>query len=384
MTPALAFYTVPKLRFPHNNREFYLARELASRRWGVHWMLPASGSPGAVPLEWPELRFPDLDVRGRTYLLPLYLVARLRRAGVRAVWISGWSVRSFREIRWLFRTLRAARIRIVYDPIDPICEYSLAQNAFSPAGAQACFRRMRRIYEACDLVVAVTPEMRELLVRNGAPADRTIVARWGSDASLFDPRVTRCDLKERLGVPADTFLAGWLGTMEPFKGLEQVILPLMEAVHEAGHRIHFVLAGRGTLEERIRSWAAERPRLPLTLLPTIPYEEAPAFTGSLDAYLVPTNPKTDYARAICPVKCFDALAMGTRLIVTRTRATEFLADRGSQVSLAEFNRDSFFDQLVTRYAEWQIVDGRRQYDTRDSHQAVSVHLADAIERLLAG
>lgn len=378
--PSIAFLPVSDLHFPHNNREFYLSRELAGRGWKVYWLRPRSGTSRGVGVEWPVLTYPDLNVRGRKYLLPAYIASRLRLAGIRTLWLSGWTIRDLGELSLMTRTLKAAGIRVVYDPIDPICEFLAAQGAAETGSGNRCVERVQEIYRACALVVCVTPEIRDLLLSNGAPADRLVVGRWGTDGRLFDPEVARTDLKARLGLKPDTFLVGWLGTMEPFKGLREIVLPLIEAMQALEPSIHFVIAGRGTLEPEVRAWAEERPQLPLTVLPSIDYPEAPNFTGSLDAYLVATNPTTPFARSICPVKCFDALAMGTHLIVSRTPATEFLEAHKEVVSLAAFDRDSFLKALLDLYRSQT----RKATKPKDlavrayTHQSVSVTLADAI------
>lgn len=381
---SIAFFPVTHLHLPHNYREYYLSMELTRRKWDVRWLRPASGTNRGVELEWPVLEFPDLDVRGRKYILPAYLAQRLRAAGIRILWLSGWNIRDLSELHMMVRILRVSGIHVVYDPIDPICEFlaAQAQGGIDPAQLERSYELARKIYHDCDLVVSVTPELRDLLAEHGAPADRIIVGRWGTDASRFDRGKVSCDLKERLGLDPRTFLVGWLGTMEPFKGLEEMILPLIESIGEARPDFHFVIAGRGTLEPRVRQWAAERPQLPVTIMPTVPYDDAPNFTGSLDAYLVPTNPNTEYARSICPVKCFDALAMGTPLIVTRTPATSFLEESGAPVRLVDFDRDSFQNALLELQRAKSRPGGAHAVSIRTySHQTVSVTLADAIDDL---
>ena len=378
---SIAFFPVRHLHIPHNNREIYLSRELASRGWNVYWLRPRSGTSDGVEPEWPILRFPDLDIRGRKYLLPAYLARRLRNAGIRIVWLSGWNIRDLSELRWMVRILKAAGIRIIYDPIDPICEFEAAHDD-NPAKFLKCNSIAQQVYADCDLIVCVTPELRDLLAEHGAPRDRMIVGRWCTDASRFDRRIARCDYKARLGLAPDTFLVGWLGTMGPFKGLQEVVLPVIEASARMNLNMHFIIAGWGTLEPDIRRWAGSDPSLPVTILPPIPYDDAPSFTGSLDAYLVPTNPCSRFGESICPVKCFDAIAMGTPLIVTRTRATEFLAQCDSPVHLVRFDPEAFLAALVNLYhASDRVSTVRKPGANGYSHQHISVALADAIDEL---
>jgi len=380
---SIAFFPVPHLHIPHNNREIYLSRELERRGWQVYWLRPRSGTNAGVKVEWPEITFPDLDVRGRKYILPVLLAVRLRAMGVKTLWLSGWNIRNVQELKWMVRILTVTGIRVIYDPIDPICEFVAAQEGRESRDRSPCNELLNQVYSWCSLVVCVTPEIRELLISHGAPADRLIVGRWGTDGDLFDQSKSTTELKEHLGLSQDTFLVGWLGTMELFKGLQEVVLPLIESVAGSNPSVHFVLAGRGTLEPTVRAWASERPHVSLTVLPSIEYSEAPAFTGSLDAYLVPTNPVSAFARAICPVKVFDALAMGVPLLVTRTPATEFLEEHGGLVSLVDFGLEPFRVALLERIEACR-TEGRARSGSpvrAYTHQRVSCQLADAISRI---
>lgn len=383
-TGTIAFYPFTgELRFPRNNREYFLSRELASRGWDVRWLRPESEGERQFELEWPVLRLADLDYRGRRFFYPLYLAARLRAAGVDVLWLSGWTIRNLQQLNWTVRAARAAGVRVVYDPIDPICEFEDAQAGGDTAGLSECTDRAASVYSACDLVTCVTPEMRELLVEHGAPAERLAVARWGTDAERFDPDAVQCDFRERLGLDPDTFLVGWLGTMDRFKGLKEIIVPLAESLPSTMPDAHVVIAGKGPLRSELRRWSEENPQVPVSVLSTIPYDEAPSFTGSLDAYLVPTLPRSAYGQSICPVKCYDALAMGTPLITTRTPATRCLAEFPALVSLVEDDLEAFLEALTRTYDENRAPDPARNAVEREySHQAVSVELADTIGNMM--
>lgn len=383
---AIAFYPYPgELRFPRNNREYFLSRELAARGWNVTWIRPTSEGDRQFELEWPVLRVADLDLRGHRFFYPIYLALRLWMAGIDVLWLSGWTIRNLQKLHWTVRFARAFDIRVVYDPIDPICEYEATRrDDDDPEPLRHCADRARRVYSACDLVTCVTPEIRDLLEEHGAPSDRLRVARWGTDAERFDPERIECDFKERLGLEPDTFLVGWLGTMTPFKGLEDIIVPLAEASGEVRSDIHYVVAGKGPLRPKLKEWAAGNSEVSISVLSEIPYDEAPNFTGSLDAYVVPTEPRTSYAESICPVKCYDSLAMGTPLITTRTPATRCLSEFSNLVALVEYDVKAFLREVMSVYSSERTTSPAREaVEKKYSHQAVSVSIADAIERMVS-
>ena len=237
---------------------------------------------------------------------------------------------------------------------------------------------MKIVYSYCDIILTVTPEIKQLLELNGIDKEKLFSCRWGTDISLFKPGNIQRNFRSEIGIDDTVFLVGWLGSMNPFKGIKEIILPLVDICSKEIANIHFVLAGYGILEDEVKSWVRENPELPITVLGRIPYVDAPSFTGSLDAYIVPTNPESKFAQSICPVKCFDGIAMGVDVLVTKTPATEFLRNHFDNIHLCDFSVKSFFStlQLIAkeRVAKQPAIEKRYVV----SHQEVSRQVAEII------
>lgn len=383
---SIAFFVYPVLRFPRNNRQYFLTEELRTRGWHVIWLVPKSGRNEGVPVEDHILHYDDLNIRGRTYLLPIYLGLKLRARGIKYFWLSGWVITAARELSWLVRILRVLGIETIYDTIDPVCEFKLANRELSGSDAiSKCHKDMNSVYGLCRRVLCVTPEMKELLARNGADKSRLFVARWGVDRNIFNRAAIKGGLRCRLGIDKDTFLVGWLGSMTEIKGLREMLLPLVERLAGEG-KIHFLIAGDGPLFGEVEAWVASLKKSAVTLLGRVPYKVAAEFTAALDAYLVATNPDSDYARAICPIKCYDAIAVGTPLITTRTPATEHLERMYGNVYLCDYDIDSIEKVVREIAADTESI---RKSVTNDlpevvSHQGVSREVADMLEALAEG
>lgn len=383
---SIAFFVYPVLRFPRNNREYYLTQELLSRGWRIAWLVPESGRNEGVPVEDCILRYRDLDVRGRTYLLPFYLGMLLSARGVNYLWLSGWAIRADREIYWLIRILGMFGIETIYDTIDPKCVFEVANGDLASPGAIASAREsINEIYGLCRRILCVTPEMKALLVHEGADERKLFVARWGVDRTVFDRSAIKGDLRSRLGIDGNAFLVGWLGSMTAYKGLREMLMPLVDRLARE-RNIHFLIAGDGPLFAEVEEWAAAAKHASVTLLGRVPYGEAAEFTAALDAYIVTTNPDSDYARAICPVKCYDAIAMGTPLVTTRTAATEHLEQICRNVHLCEYDIASFEKAVRAIAADLDGVRKSRKEELQGviSHQGVSREIADMLEELAEG
>lgn len=387
MNRRMGFFVDQNIHVPHHLREFYVCRALKEHGWDVTWFLPKDGSgEDVLPLDWPVDRYAKLDVKGHKVLFPIYFATLLRAKGIRLLWISGWAIRDPDELGWFTRILRAFGIRLIYDTVDPVDLFAVAHGATAEEAA-VTRQLMAGVYERCELIFTVTPELAELISCPDEHRGSVVTFRWGTDGSVFSRDRAKPTFRDRLGLSENVFLVGWLGSMNPFKGIEEVLIPVAERAAKELEDIHFVIAGYGILEDRLKDWANADPSLPVTLLGRIPYDQAPDFTLSLDAYLIPTNPESEFAQAICPVKAFDALALGVDTLITRTAATEFLEERSPVMHLIEFDREQFYRKLRML---WERKPGDASHRVDDSHGEPVTHqnesgfAASVIEQRFSG
>lgn len=126
--------------------------------------------------------------------------------------------------------------------------------------ANAMFRLLERLLaKVSDALIAVSPEVRDDLVRYGvAPASRIVVVRLGLDleARTAAPAGARECERERLGVAEGAFLIGWVGRMTEIKRVED-LLAAFALVCVAGLDAHLALVGDGPLQEPLRELARE-------------------------------------------------------------------------------------------------------------------------------
>lgn len=377
------------IRVPLSLREYYVSLELIKKGWSIYWCIPRSGSDSSgLSLNWPVLRYPDLNIRGHKFLVPMYLALLCWKMRIKVVWISGWFIRDSGMLKLCIKILKFFGLKVVYDPIDPIDLLSEAQEPQHPRKKETIKEHLHEVYYLADIILAVTPEIADHIGQEyGIDKKKIFVARWGTDASIFSKKNIQDDFRKKLGMGNRTFLVGWLGSMSPFKGLLEIMIPLVEATAYKLENIHFVIAGGGLLEKDVEDWVRTK-KLPVTLIGHIPYREAPSFTKALDVYIVPTNPLHRLGRYVCPVKCFDAVVMGTTLITTETKATQVLTEISKDVFLCEFKVQAFQSTLERVYKEWQErgstkpsgeVEARSSKVYKFTHQHVAKKLAQTLD-----
>ena len=119
---------------------------------------------------------------------------------------------------------------------------------FDP-GRTAFFKQVERsLARTSDVLVAVSPEVRDELVEHGiAPADKFAVIRLGIplEERLGDATAD-LDYRALYGIPEDAFVVGWVGRMTGVKDTDAV-LEIVRATRAARRR------------RRPRAWSATAP-----------------------------------------------------------------------------------------------------------------------------
>ncbi len=118
----------------------------------------------------------------------------------------------------------------------------------------------RRIYYPADRrllgrfprVVVVSSDMREMLVRCGAKADRTTVVPNGIDAERFrrDDAAVRA-VRQRLGIPGDAVVVGAVGRLESEKNYPLLIQAFRDAAGAVPGML-LLIAGDGSLRNELQ------------------------------------------------------------------------------------------------------------------------------------
>jgi glycosyltransferase involved in cell wall biosynthesis len=182
---------------------------------------------------------------------------------------------------------------------------------FGP-GRTAFFRHVERtLARYSDVLVAVSPEVRDELVEHGvAPHDKFTIIRLGIplDERLGD-ETAELDYRRLYGIPEDAFVVGWVGRMTGVKDTGAV-LEIVRATRERGIDAVLCMVGdgpdRGRLEQHAHDLGIARSTYFVGYQPDVA-----GYYRLFDAFLLPSvNEGT-------PVSAIEALASGTPVVATR-------------------------------------------------------------------
>lgn len=173
-------------------------------------------------------------------------------------------------------------------------------------------RLARKIYRKADRIVALSPGMKEGIVRAGVPAEKVTVIPNACDLDLFGPDVDGGPARRRLGL-GDRFAGLYFGAMGLANGLEYAIEAARILAGRKQDHIVLILQGgggkRAELEALVRRYCLRN----VVFGDAVPKEEMPGIVAGCDVCLTifrgGKNPTWS------PNKLFDSLAAGKPIVI---------------------------------------------------------------------
>jgi glycosyltransferase involved in cell wall biosynthesis len=243
---------------------------------------------------------------------------------------------------------------------------------FKP-GRTAVFREVERaLARASDVLIAVSPEVRDDLVELGvAPREKFAVVRLGVplEERLADASAGR-DYRRLYGISPDAFVIGWVGRITGVKATGSV-LEIARATRDLGVDAVLCIVGDGPDRDRLEQVAQDLGIARSCFF--VGYQsEIAGYYRLFDAFVLPSvNEGT-------PVSAIEALASGTPVVANRVGGVPdvvrdgedgFLVEAGdvdgAAARLAELARDpalrhrlgaSGRARVVERYSVARLVD----------------------------
>ncbi|MCU0913169.1 MAG: glycosyltransferase family 4 protein [Planctomycetes bacterium] len=209
---------------------------------------------------------------------------------------------------------RCFHVPLVFEVRDLWPEALLNVGALTHPLAIWWLRRMaQRIYRGADHLVALSPGMKEGIVRTGVPAGKVTVIPNASDLDLFRPGLDGSAARQRLGL-GRRFAAVYFGAMGLANGLEYAIEAARILAARGNHDIVFVLHGDGgkrrDLEDLARSYGLAN----VVFSPLVPdKEEVARIVAGCDVCLTIYRAAREHTWS--PNKMFDALAAGKPVLI---------------------------------------------------------------------
>lgn len=208
---------------------------------------------------------------------------------------------------------RHFRVPFVFEVRDLWPDALINVGALNNPLAIGWLRRMaRRIYRAADHIVALSPGMKEGIVRAGVAPDKVTVIPNACDLDLFRPDLDGSAARQRLGL-GSRFAAIYFGAMGLANGLEYAIEAARILAERGNERIALVLQGSGGKRDELESLARRYGLTNVVFNPLVPHEEVAPIVAGCDVCL--TIFRAAREQTWSPNKMFDSLAAGKPVLL---------------------------------------------------------------------
>jgi glycosyltransferase involved in cell wall biosynthesis len=174
-------------------------------------------------------------------------------------------------------------------------------------------RMAQKIYAGAKHIVALSPGMKEGIVRAGASAEKVTVIPNASDLDLFSPDIDGLAERERLGLK-DRFAAIYFGAMGLANGLDYVIEAARILAERGNNKIVLVLHGSGGKRVELEKMANEYELTNVIFSNLVPNKKQVAqIVAGCDVCLTIYRAAKEHSWS--PNKMFDALASGKPVLI---------------------------------------------------------------------
>jgi colanic acid biosynthesis glycosyl transferase WcaI len=219
---------------------------------------------------------------------------------------------------WLAARLAGARAWLHLQDFEVDLAFNM--GLLSSKLARGIVLRLERfMLRRFDQVSSISARMVQTLQRKGVPKARTRYFPNWVDVSRINPDLNGDAFRSQLGIPADSVVVLFAGSMGGKQGL--MAIPAAASLLAARNDIVFVASGEGVMKPELQSAAADLPNV--RFLPLQPIERLGELLCLGDIHLLPQN--ADATDLVLPSKLSGMLSSGRPVITMSEAGTELHA-----------------------------------------------------------
>jgi glycosyltransferase involved in cell wall biosynthesis len=206
-------------------------------------------------------------------------------------------------------------------------------------------------FNLADAVVVVSSYLKTYLENRGIPSEKILVNQNGVNAEAMNLAGVQ-DVREDYDIPANAFVVGYVGGMESFRRLPEVVGYIAKLRQSGNDELYFMIVGDGKdMPAIVAAIEAHRDVLNSTvkLAGWQEQSELPKFLKTFDLAIFPfTN---DYCS---PLKLFEYLGAGLPAIGPDTSAVREVFEDGVHLRLVKQDGSNFINTVLEMRADPQL------------------------------
>ena len=203
-----------------------------------------------------------------------------------------------------------------------------------------------RRFKYADRISVVSMNLKEYLLEKGVPVLKIMVNPNGVNETIFDAEKladSKNKIRSSLGIPNDALVIGYVGGMESFRRLPEVVERIMAIAENANRELFLVLVGDGEDMPRVSAKIKQggpRSESHVKLMGWVDYERVPYIMASFDIAIFP------FTKTYCsPLKLFEYMALGLVTLAPRVPAVQELFVDNTHLRMIEQDGSNFEEVL---------------------------------------
>lgn len=205
-----------------------------------------------------------------------------------------------------------------------------------------------RTYKRCDIIVCISETLKEIVVREaGVPSAKVVAIPNAVDPAVFNPE--SCEPKRIF----EGFTVGFVGSLEPWQGLELLIEALSE-LRAAGLKISVVVVGDGPMRV---AWEALARQLGVSehvaFVGKVQWQEVPKFIAGFDLGYCGKVEMKEGEMYHSPLKLYEYMAMAKPVLASEFEgASQVIRDEETGFLFRTGNKEDLERVLTRAYKSW--------------------------------
>jgi glycosyltransferase involved in cell wall biosynthesis len=203
-----------------------------------------------------------------------------------------------------------------------------------------------RLLSHADCFTVVSSKLKDHLLNHRIEEARILVNPNGVNESIFSGIEDRfkSTVRSRFGIPYKAFVLGYVGGMEPFRRLPEMIEAVADLRRKGEDNIYLLIIGDGEDMPRVKESIQENHDVLngwVSCLGWQPYERVPEIMNVFDLAIFP------FTNLYCsPLKLFEYLAMGLPSIGPDIQAVREDLEHGKHLYLVSQDGSNFKDAIL--------------------------------------
>ena len=170
------------------------------------------------------------------------------------------------------------------------------------------------VLKRADAVTVICDSMRTELAARLGRNDRLFIANNGVDLAALRPEAAEAS-RRRWNLPDDAQVLGFIGTLQPYEGLE-LLIDAIPVLLQRVKNVHLMIVGDGNHEAALRAQVIERGlERHVTFTGRIAHEDVSHAYAASDLIVYPRR-HTETTRLTTPLKPLEAMALGKAILAS--------------------------------------------------------------------